>query len=108
MEALTLLSNVCRRDADTGCRVACRIAGFAAMVTTDQEIPFQQNLNIRRRISMVVLCAPTNGLARLSQFEGLREGKHPGISKGFSKVFTTKGGERERRWEQAEAARRER
>lgn len=39
-------------------------AGFEVMVTTDQEIPFQQNLNIRR-ISIVVLCAPTNQISDL-------------------------------------------
>ena len=43
-------------------------------------------------------------LARLSQFKGLRGGKHPGINDGYPKVFTTKRGERERRWEQAGAA----
>ena len=43
---------------------AAETAGFGAMVTTDQEIPFQQNLNIRR-ISIVVLCAPTNRLSDL-------------------------------------------
>ena len=39
-------------------------AGFEVMVTTDQEIRFQQNLTIRR-ISIVVLCAPTNQLSDL-------------------------------------------
>lgn len=39
-------------------------AGFEVMVTTDQEIPFQQNISIRR-ISIVVLCAPTNQLRDL-------------------------------------------
>ena len=39
-------------------------AGFQVLVTTDQEIPFQQNLSIRR-ISIVVLCAPTNQLRDL-------------------------------------------
>jgi predicted nuclease of predicted toxin-antitoxin system len=39
-------------------------AGFQVMVTTDQEIAFQQNLTLRK-ISIVVLCAPTNRLADL-------------------------------------------
>ena len=43
---------------------AAEAAGFEVMVTTDQEIPFQQNLKIRR-ISIVVLCAPTNRLSDL-------------------------------------------
>ena len=43
---------------------AAETAGFRAMVTTDHEISFQQNLNIRR-ISIVVLCAPTNRLSDL-------------------------------------------
>ena len=43
---------------------AAEAAGFAVMVTTDQEIPFQQNLNTRR-ISILVLCAPTNRLRDL-------------------------------------------
>ena len=43
---------------------AAEAAGFEVMVTTDQEIPFQQNFNVRR-ISIVVLCAPTNRLRDL-------------------------------------------
>ena len=43
---------------------AAEAAGFEVMITTDQEIPFQQNLKIRR-ISIVVLCAPTNRLSDL-------------------------------------------
>jgi hypothetical protein len=44
---------------------AAEEAAFEAIVTTDQKIPFQQNLNIRR-IAIVVLCAPTNRLADLA------------------------------------------
>jgi len=40
-------------------------AGFEVLVTTDQEIPFQQNFGARR-IAIVVLCAATNRLADLS------------------------------------------
>ena len=43
---------------------AAETAGFDVMVTNDQEIPFQQNLSIRR-ISIIVLCAPTNRLRDL-------------------------------------------
>jgi predicted nuclease of predicted toxin-antitoxin system len=39
-------------------------AGFEVIVTADQEIPYQQNLAFRK-ISVVVLCAPTNRLADL-------------------------------------------
>ncbi len=39
-------------------------AGFGVIVTTDQEIPFQQNLTVRR-IAIIILCAPTNRLAAL-------------------------------------------
>ncbi|MGI8958318.1 MAG: hypothetical protein ACR2IV_00870 [Bryobacteraceae bacterium] len=39
-------------------------AGFEAIVTTDQAIPYQQNLTLRK-ISIIVLCAPTNRLADL-------------------------------------------
>jgi hypothetical protein len=41
-------------------------AGFEVMITTDQEIPFQQNLTVRR-ISILILCAPSNRLADLSR-----------------------------------------
>lgn len=40
---------------------AAEAAGFEVMITTDQEIPYQQNLSVRR-ISIVVLSAPTNRL----------------------------------------------
>lgn len=45
---------------------AAEAAGFEVMVTTDQEIAFQQNLGIRR-IAVVVLCARTNRLADLQR-----------------------------------------
>lgn len=45
---------------------AAEAAGFEVIVTTDQEIPFQQNLE-RRRISILILCAPTNRLADLKR-----------------------------------------
>lgn len=38
--------------------------GFEVMITTDQEIPFQQNLKLRR-LAIVILCARTNWLADL-------------------------------------------
>lgn len=43
---------------------AAESAGFEIMITTDQEIPYQQNLG-RRRIAILILCAPTNRLADL-------------------------------------------
>ena len=44
---------------------AAEAAGFDALITTDQEIPYQQNLD-GRRIAIVILCAPTNRLADLT------------------------------------------
>ncbi len=43
---------------------AAEASGFEVIVTTDQEIPYQQNLK-QQRISILVLCAPTNRLADL-------------------------------------------
>lgn len=43
---------------------AAELAGFEVIITTDQEISHQQNLRLRR-ISIVVLCGPTNRLADL-------------------------------------------
>lgn len=42
---------------------AAEAAGFDVLITTDQEIPHQQNLD-GRRIAIVILCAPTNRLGR--------------------------------------------
>ena len=61
---------------------AAESAGFEVMITTDQEIPYQQNLS-GRKISVVVLCAPTNRLADLTPLipevlraiEGIRSGQ---------------------------------
>lgn len=39
-------------------------AGFDVLITTDQSIPDQQNL-ARRRISLIILCGPTNRLQDL-------------------------------------------
>ena len=38
---------------------AAEAAGFDVLITVDQNIPDQQNL-AGRRISLVILCAPTN------------------------------------------------
>lgn len=40
---------------------AAEAAGFDILITVDQNIPDQQNLT-RRRISLLILCAPTNRL----------------------------------------------
>ena len=45
---------------------AAEAAGFEAIITTDQEIPYQQNLTTRQ-ISIIVLCAPTNRLVDLKR-----------------------------------------
>ncbi len=45
---------------------AAELAGFELMITTDQGIPFQQNL-AERRIAILILCAPTNRLADLKR-----------------------------------------
>lgn len=44
---------------------AAEAAGFHVLITTDQEIPYQQNLK-GRQISILILCAPTNRLADLT------------------------------------------
>jgi hypothetical protein len=43
---------------------AAESSGFEVVVATDQEIPYQQNLPLRR-IVILVLCAPKNQLADL-------------------------------------------
>ncbi len=43
---------------------AAEAADFETLITTDQEIPYQQNLD-GRRISILILCAATNRLADL-------------------------------------------
>jgi hypothetical protein len=43
---------------------AAESCGFEVMITTDQEIPYQQNLDCRT-IAILILCAPTNRLADL-------------------------------------------
>ena len=45
---------------------AAEAAGFEVIVTTDQEIPYQQNLSVRQ-ISIIILCAPTNRLVDLKR-----------------------------------------
>ena len=44
---------------------AAEKAGFAVMITTDQEIPYQQNLG-HRRISIIILKARTHRFADLT------------------------------------------
>jgi hypothetical protein len=43
---------------------AAEAAGFEVLITTDQGMPYQQNLE-GRRIAILVLCASTNRLADL-------------------------------------------
>ena len=43
---------------------AAEAAGFEVIVTTDREIPYQQNLTVRQ-ISIIVFCAATNRLVDL-------------------------------------------
>ena len=43
---------------------AAEAAGFEAIITVDQSFPDQQNPNLLR-ISLVILCGPTNRLADL-------------------------------------------
>jgi hypothetical protein len=45
---------------------AAEAAGFDVLITTDQEIPHQQNLALRR-IAILILCAPTNRLTDLTR-----------------------------------------
>jgi hypothetical protein len=46
--------------------VAAEAAGFEVIVTVDQNIPYQQNLGVRK-IALLILCAPTNRLRDLRQ-----------------------------------------
>lgn len=69
---LLLLGHDCRSAAYAGLTGlkngvllrAAEAAGFDVMITTDQEIPHQQNLGLRE-ISILILCAPTNRLVDL-------------------------------------------
>ncbi len=45
--------------------VAAEAAGFDVIVTTDQNIPFQQELS-SRAVAVLILCASTNKLADLT------------------------------------------
>ena len=45
---------------------AAEAGGFEAIVTVDQNIPFQQNLR-ERKIALLILCARTNRLRDLRQ-----------------------------------------
>jgi hypothetical protein len=44
---------------------AAEAAGFDVLITVDQNIPEQQNLSARR-LSILILCAPTNRLRDLA------------------------------------------
>ena len=44
---------------------AAEAAGFDVLITVDQNIPDQQNL-VGRKISLVILCGPTNRLRDLA------------------------------------------
>ena len=46
--------------------MAAEAAGFDVIITVDQNIPDQQNLS-SRKMSLMVLCAPTNRLADLER-----------------------------------------
>ena len=59
---------------------AAEAAGFDVLITTDQEIPFQQNLAMRR-ISILILCAPTN---RLRRPDAPRAGRSAGTGRSRS------------------------
>ena len=65
---------------------AAEAAGFDVLITTDQSIPDQQNL-ARRRISLIILCGPTNRLqdleplvpAAVSPLRSIKRGEVVGI-----------------------------
>jgi predicted nuclease of predicted toxin-antitoxin system len=54
---------------------AAEDAGFDVLITVDQSIPDQQNLT-GRRISLVILCGPTNRLRDLEPLVPLRRLPH--------------------------------
>jgi len=45
---------------------AAEAAGFDVLVTTDQSIPYQQNLS-SRTMAVLIICAPTNRLRDLQE-----------------------------------------
>ena len=57
------------------------LAGFELMITTDQGIPYQQNL-AERLIAILILCAPTNRLADLKRLVPAAPGAPDSIEPG--------------------------
>jgi predicted nuclease of predicted toxin-antitoxin system len=47
--------------------IAAEAAGFDVLVTVDQNMPNQQNLD-SRKIALMILCAPTNSFATCSDW----------------------------------------
>ena len=60
---------------------AAEAAGFDVLITTDQEIPYQQNL-VGCRISIVILCGRTNRLTDLQKLVPAVLGVLPSILAG--------------------------
>lgn len=60
---------------------AAEAAGFDILVTVDQNIPNQQNLSTRK-ISIVILCAPTNRLRDLERLIPAAKSAISGIGLG--------------------------
>ena len=69
---------------------AAEAAGFEALITTDQEIPYQQNLDLRL-ISIIVLCGPTNRLADLRRLVPTTLGALDSITAGQVVRITDEG-----------------
>jgi hypothetical protein len=54
--------------------VAAEAAGFEVIVTVDQNIPYQQNLGVRK-IALLILCAPTKSPPRSAANRSCRAGR---------------------------------
>jgi predicted nuclease of predicted toxin-antitoxin system len=61
--------------------LAAEAAGFEAIITVDQSIPDQQSLR-SRKLSVLVLCAPTNRLSDLKRLVPVALGRLDSIEPG--------------------------
>ncbi|MBZ5676317.1 MAG: hypothetical protein LAP61_18900 [Acidobacteriia bacterium] len=61
--------------------LAAEPAGFEVVITVDQNLPDQQNLS-SRRISLLILCAPTNRLNDLKRLVPIALGALDSIKLG--------------------------
>lgn len=70
---------------------AAELAGFDAMITVDQNMPFQQNMSARR-IALVAIASPSNDIQTLS---ALTDAIKDGLTKALPGTVVTVGGSSE-------------